>query len=65
MKKEKYLVLVKDFFDKNERKSYPKNSIVELTKDKGDYLKTRGFIKKIKSKEKTKKKEKNSKEIIL
>ena len=36
--KEKYKVLVDNYFNKEEMKTYPKNSIIELAREKADYL---------------------------
>ncbi len=52
MTKEKYKVLVETYFNKDERKSYTKGSIVELNSSKGSYLEKIKAVKKINSKEK-------------
>ena len=58
MKKEKYKILVKTYFDKDTQITYTKGSIIELDKEKGEYLEHIECVKKIKSKEDKTKEEK-------
>lgn len=57
--KQKYKVLVDNYFNKDELKSYAKGSLIELTTDKADKLLKMKCIEKVKEKSKSSKEESN------
>lgn len=48
--KKKYKVLVATYFNKENKETYAKGSVIELDKEKGEYLEYVGCVKKINDK---------------